>query len=62
MTEPRACDLRQLAVMARAVAQLLLALEYAGRAVGVPPPGEVRAASWQLLYWSLRLAARAEGS
>jgi len=48
-----------LAVTAKATAQLLLALEYGGRMVRVPPPPEVRSASWALLYWSMDLAAAA---
>jgi hypothetical protein len=61
VSDARASDLRQLALLAKAVAQLLLALEFAGRAAGMPPPAEIRSASWQLLYWALRLDARAGG-
>lgn len=52
-------NLVDLAATAKATAQLLLALEHAGRAVRIPPPPDVRAASWALLYWSMDLAAAA---
>jgi len=51
----RVVTVTDLATTARATAQLLLALEYGGLAVGVPAPKEVRAASWSLLYWSFSL-------
>jgi hypothetical protein len=60
MTPRRAeITITDLAAVARETAELLVTLEYSGRAVRVPAPPEVRSASWALLYWSFRLDAAA---